>query len=89
VFPRHGIAKVLSPLHLSKKLESIVVLKTIAVCSEQMMRMPRDTQKVSMRKVVASEFVSLDGVMEDPSLTFQFTAKARSLEEPSDGTTRP
>jgi hypothetical protein len=35
-----------------------------------------------MRKVVAAEFVSLDGVMEDPSLTFQFTAKAPSLEEP-------
>jgi dihydrofolate reductase len=25
-----------------------------------------------MRKVIASEFVSLDGVMEDPSWTFQF-----------------
>ena len=28
-----------------------------------------------MRKVVASEFVSLDGVMEDPSWTFQFTSE--------------
>jgi hypothetical protein len=25
-----------------------------------------------MRKVIVSEFVSLDGVMEDPSWTFQF-----------------
>ncbi len=33
-------------------------------------------KEVSMRKVIASEFVSLDGVMEDPSWTFQF-----SLEE--------
>jgi hypothetical protein len=30
------------------------------------------TEEVSMRKVVASEFVSLDGVMEDPGWTFQF-----------------
>ena len=28
-----------------------------------------------MRKVVASEFVSLDGVMEDPSWTFQFSSE--------------
>ena len=28
-----------------------------------------------MRKVVASEFVSLDGVMEDPSWTFQFSGE--------------
>ena len=27
-----------------------------------------------MRKVIASEFVSLDGVMEDPSWTFQFSS---------------
>lgn len=30
-----------------------------------------------MRKVVVSEFVSLDGVMEDPSWTFQFMDEAR------------
>ena len=30
-----------------------------------------------MRRVVVSEFVSLDGVMEDPSWTFQFTDEAR------------
>jgi hypothetical protein len=28
-----------------------------------------------MRKVVVSEFVSLDGVMEDPSWTFQFASE--------------
>ncbi len=28
-----------------------------------------------MRKVIASEFVSLDGVMEDPNWTFQFTSE--------------
>ena len=28
-----------------------------------------------MRKVIASEFVSLDGVMEDPGWTFQFTSE--------------
>ncbi|HET7480918.1 MAG TPA: dihydrofolate reductase family protein [Rubrobacteraceae bacterium] len=28
-----------------------------------------------MRKVIVSEFVSLDGVMEDPSWTFQFTSE--------------
>nr|MDQ3375629.1 dihydrofolate reductase family protein [Actinomycetota bacterium] len=30
-----------------------------------------------MRKVVVSEFVSLDGVMEDPSWTFQFPSEDR------------
>ena len=30
------------------------------------------TKEISVRKVVASEFVSLDGVMEDPGWTFQF-----------------
>jgi len=30
-----------------------------------------------MRKVVASEFVSLDGVMEDPSWTFRFMSEER------------
>ena len=30
------------------------------------------TEEVSMRKVVVSEFVSLDGVMEDPGWSFQF-----------------
>ena len=30
-----------------------------------------------MRKVVVSEFLSLDGVMEDPSLTFQFASDER------------
>ena len=28
-----------------------------------------------MRRVIASEFVSLDGVMEDPSWTFQFSSE--------------
>jgi dihydrofolate reductase len=32
-------------------------------------------KEVSVRKVVASEFVSLDGVMEDPSWAFRFTGK--------------
>jgi dihydrofolate reductase len=30
-----------------------------------------------VRRVIVSEFVSLDGVMEDPSWTFQFTDEAR------------
>jgi hypothetical protein len=30
------------------------------------------TEKIPMRKVVVSEFVSLDGVMEEPGWTFQF-----------------
>ncbi len=30
-----------------------------------------------MRRVIASEFVSLDGVMEDPSWTFQFPSEER------------
>jgi hypothetical protein len=30
-----------------------------------------------VRRVIVSEFVSLDGVMEDPSWTFQFTSKVR------------
>ena len=30
-----------------------------------------------MRRVIVSEFVSLDGVIEDPSWTFQFTDEAR------------
>jgi dihydrofolate reductase len=33
------------------------------------------TKEVSMRKVIASEFVTLDGVMEDPSWTFQFSSE--------------
>ena len=50
----------------------MVVLKTIAVCSEQTMHNPTD-KGVSMRKVVASELVSLDGVMESPEKwSFQF-----------------
>jgi dihydrofolate reductase len=32
-------------------------------------------KEMSVRKVVASEFVSLDGVMEDPSWTFQFSSE--------------
>ena len=28
-----------------------------------------------MRKVIVSEFVTLDGVMEDPSWTFQFSSE--------------
>jgi hypothetical protein len=30
-----------------------------------------------VRKVIASEFVSLDGVMEDPRWTFRFTSEER------------
>jgi dihydrofolate reductase len=33
------------------------------------------TEDVPMRKVVVSEFVSLDGVMEDPSWTFQYASE--------------
>jgi dihydrofolate reductase len=33
------------------------------------------TKEVSMSKVVVSEFVTLDGVMEDPSWTFQFSSE--------------
>jgi dihydrofolate reductase len=33
------------------------------------------TKEVSVRKVVVSEFVSLDGVMEDPGWTFQFSSE--------------
>jgi dihydrofolate reductase len=33
------------------------------------------TKEVSMRKVIASEFVTLEGVMEDPSWTFQFSSE--------------
>jgi len=51
--------------HPSKKLESIVVLKSIAVCSEQIMRYSAD-EGGPMRKVVATELVSLDGVMKSP-----------------------
>jgi dihydrofolate reductase len=32
-------------------------------------------KEVPMRKVIASEFVSLDGVMEDPSWTFQYASE--------------
>jgi len=35
------------------------------------------TEEVAMRKVVVSEFVSLDGVMEDPNWTFQFPSEDR------------
>jgi dihydrofolate reductase len=31
-------------------------------------------RRIDVRKVIASEFVSLDGVMEDPSWTFQFSS---------------
>jgi dihydrofolate reductase len=43
-----------------------MVLKTIDVCSEQKMRNPTHEGGLSMRKVVATEMVSLDGVMEKP-----------------------
>jgi hypothetical protein len=33
------------------------------------------TKEVPIRKVIVSEFVSLDGVMEDPSWTFQFSSE--------------
>src|SRR5829696_6807809 len=33
------------------------------------------TKEVSMRKIVVSEFVSLDGVIEDPSWTLRFTGE--------------
>jgi hypothetical protein len=46
-----------------KKLESSVVLKTLAVCSEQILRYSAD-EGGPMRKVVAMELVLLDGVME-------------------------
>jgi hypothetical protein len=49
-----------------KKLESIVVLKTLAVCSEQILRYSAE-EGGPMRKVVAMELVSLDGVMEGHS----------------------
>ena len=39
------------------------------------MRNPTETEEVSMRKVVASELVSLDSVLEDPSWTFQFSTE--------------
>ena len=32
-------------------------------------------EEVSMRRVIATEFVTLDGVMEDPSWTFQFSSE--------------
>jgi dihydrofolate reductase len=51
--------------HLSKKLESIVVLKTLAVCSERILRYSAD-EGGPLRKVVATELVSLDGVLEKP-----------------------
>jgi len=35
------------------------------------------TEEVAMRKIVVSEFVSLDGVMEDPRWTFQFPSEDR------------
>jgi hypothetical protein len=44
----------------------MVVLKDIAVCSEQTMRNPADEGGLTMREVVATELVSLDGVMEKP-----------------------
>jgi dihydrofolate reductase len=34
-------------------------------------------RRIDVRKVVVSEFVSLDGVMEDPSWTFQFMSEER------------
>jgi hypothetical protein len=34
--------------------------------------MRNDFEEVTMRKVVAAEFVSLDGVVEDPGWTFRF-----------------
>ena len=46
-----------------QKLESIVVLKTLAVCSEQILRYSAD-EGGPMRKVVAMELVSLEGVLE-------------------------
>jgi hypothetical protein len=46
-----------------KKLESSVDLKTLAVCSEQILRYWAD-EGGPMRKVVAMELVSLDGMME-------------------------
>src|SRR5918999_3504584 len=50
-----------------------LVSRTLAVRSDQTMRKERRTKEVSMRKVVASELVSLDGVMESPEeWSFQF-----------------
>ena len=39
--------------------------------------MEERTKEVAMRKLVVSEFVSLDGVMEDPRWTFQFPSEDR------------
>jgi dihydrofolate reductase len=36
-------------------------------------------KEVSMSKVVVSEFVTLDGVMEDPSWTFQFSSEEQEM----------
>jgi hypothetical protein len=33
------------------------------------------TMEVFMRKVIVSEFLTLDGVVEDPSWTFQFSGE--------------
>jgi len=33
------------------------------------------SEEVSMRRIVVSKFVSLDGVVEDPSWTFQSTGR--------------
>jgi dihydrofolate reductase len=40
-----------------------------------MLKKFQNQRRISMRKVVVSEFVSLDGVMEDPQWTFQFGSK--------------
>jgi hypothetical protein len=33
------------------------------------------SEEVSMRRIVVSEFVSLDGVVEDPGWTFRFSSE--------------
>ena len=67
----------------SINLESIVVHKTIDVCSEQMMRNPTHEGGLAMRKVVASELVSLDGVMEKPE-QWSFSYSNDEMEEAND-----
>ena len=37
--------------------------------------MQEQSEEVSMRRIVVSEFVTLDGVVEDPSWTFQSTGR--------------
>jgi dihydrofolate reductase len=42
---------------------------------------PKPKEKSIMRKIVVSEFVSLDGVMENPAWTFQFGTEEHTKEQ--------